>query len=76
MACASSELLRACLDKKDTIPMKLCFSTAFFSLASVPKRNISGGERDFGGVSTWAGGWYNGRINATVEGTYDNGPAP
>ena len=24
---------------------------------------------------TWAGGWDNGRINATVGGTYDNGRA-
>ena len=34
------------------------------------------GGWDFGGVWTWAGGWYNGRINATVGETYDNGPAP
>ena len=31
---------------------------------------------NFGGGETWAGGQDNGRINATVGGTYDNGPTP
>ena len=37
------------------------FSSYFFLVLAVPE--------------TWAGGWDNGRINATVGGTYDNGRA-